>query len=132
MDRNRLSGDSSTFLHSLDPFRTLRAAPLPLMASRWAGSGACAARLTRAHDLTSASGVIPLLSEWGGYTVSSDNKWIARGSASIIELSPCIACSVRVESVYGALEREELCRLAAITTPVVVDEGMSEGNRHVQ
>ena len=64
--------------------------------------------------------------------MSSDNKWIALGSASIIELSPCIACSVREESVYGALEREELHRLAAITTPVVVDEGMSEGNRHVQ
>ena len=88
--------------------------------------------MTRAYDLTSTSGVIPLLSEGGDYTVSSDNKWIARSSASITALSPYIACSARGESVYGALKREELHRLAAITTPIVVDEGMSEGNRHVQ
>ena len=53
-------------------------------------------------------------------------------AANVTKLSPCIACSMRGVSACGALESKELDRLAAITTPIVVDERMSEGNRHVK
>ncbi len=55
--------------------------------------------------------------------MSSGHHRIARGSANVTELSPCIACPVRETSVCGAVGREELHRLAAIRSPVVVDEG---------